>query len=52
VSWETYEKIQRMLDDNRAEYTRDRTRGIPREGAALLQGLVYCCRRPCKNEEK
>ena len=42
VSWETYEKIQRMLDDNRAEYTRDRTRGIPREGAALLQGLVYC----------
>src|SRR5262245_47417611 len=41
VSWETYEKIQRMLDDNRAEYTRDRTRGIPREGAALLQGLVY-----------
>src|SRR5262249_56349200 len=24
VSWETYEKIQRMLDDNRAEYTRDR----------------------------
>lgn len=42
VSWETYEKIQRMLDDNRAEYTRERTRGVPREGAALLQGIVYC----------
>lgn len=42
IAWETYERIQRMLDDNRAEYTRDRTRGTPREGAALLQGIVYC----------
>lgn len=42
ISWETYEKIQAMLDDNRAEYTRARTRGVPREGAALLQGIVYC----------
>jgi hypothetical protein len=32
LSWETYEKIQQMLDDNRAEYTRDRTRGAaPRD---------------------
>jgi DNA invertase Pin-like site-specific DNA recombinase len=42
LSWETYEKIQQMLDDNRAEYTRERTRGVPREGAALLQGIVFC----------
>ncbi len=42
ISWETYEMIQRMLDDNRAEYTRERTRGVPREGAALLQGIAYC----------
>jgi DNA invertase Pin-like site-specific DNA recombinase len=42
ISWEQYEKIQAMLDDNRLEYTRERTRGVPREGTALLQGIVYC----------
>jgi len=42
IDWATYEQIQGMLDDNRAEYTRERTRGVPREGAALLAGLVYC----------
>jgi excisionase family DNA binding protein len=31
-----------MLRDNYAEYDRNRTRGVPREGAALLHGLVYC----------
>jgi hypothetical protein len=31
-----------MLKDNYAEYDRNKTRGIPRRGAALLQGLVYC----------
>ncbi len=42
IDWPTYEQIQGMLDDNRAEYTRERTRGVPRDGAALLAGLVYC----------
>ena len=42
ISWPQYERIQAMLDENRSEYTRDRTRGVPREGSALLQGLVYC----------
>ncbi len=42
ISWETYEQIQAMLKDNYAEYDRNKTRGIPRPGAALLQGLVYC----------
>jgi len=42
IDWATYEQIQGVLDDNRAEYTRERTRGVPREGAALLAGLVYC----------
>jgi hypothetical protein len=42
ISWPQYERIQAMLDENRNEYTRDRTRGVPREGSALLQGLVYC----------
>jgi hypothetical protein len=42
ISWETFEKIQSMLADNYAEYDRNRTRGVPRPGAALLQGLIYC----------
>jgi hypothetical protein len=31
-----------MLKDNYAEYDRHKTRGVPRPGKALLQGLVYC----------
>jgi hypothetical protein len=31
-----------MLQDNHAEYDRNKTRGIPRPGKALLHGLVYC----------
>src|SRR5215216_4021808 len=42
VSWETFETIQARLRDNYAEYDRNKTRGIPRDGEALLHGLVYC----------
>jgi DNA invertase Pin-like site-specific DNA recombinase len=42
VSWAQFEKIQAMLQDNYSEYERNRTRGIPRPGKALLQGLVCC----------
>jgi DNA invertase Pin-like site-specific DNA recombinase len=42
VSWETFEKIQAMLRDNYAEYDRNKTRGVPRAGQALLHGLLYC----------
>src|SRR3954463_13810604 len=42
VSWETFEKIQAMLRDNYAEYDRNKTRGVPRDGEALLHGIVYC----------
>src|SRR6266545_24598 len=42
VSWETFERIQALIHDNRAEYDHNRTRGVPREGAALLHGIVYC----------
>ena len=42
ISWETFEKIYQMLRDNYHEYDRNRTRGVPREGKALLQGIVYC----------
>src|SRR2546425_1580148 len=42
ISWETSLQIQAMLKDNHAEYDRNKTRGIPRPGKALLHGLVYC----------
>lgn len=42
VAWETYLRIQAMLRDNYAEYDRAQNRGVPRDGKALLQGLVYC----------
>jgi DNA invertase Pin-like site-specific DNA recombinase len=42
ISWETYEHIRVQLMDNYAEYDRNKTRGIPRPGAALLHGIVCC----------
>jgi DNA invertase Pin-like site-specific DNA recombinase len=42
IPWTTFEQIQTMLKDNHAEYDRNKTRGIPRPGKALLHGLVYC----------
>jgi DNA invertase Pin-like site-specific DNA recombinase len=42
ISWDVFEKIQAMLRDNYSEYTRNKTRGVPREGKALLHGLLYC----------
>ena len=40
VPWATHEKIQAMLRDNRAEYEKLKTRGVPRDGAALLHGIA------------
>jgi DNA invertase Pin-like site-specific DNA recombinase len=42
IDWATYEKIQAMIRDNYSEYDRNRTRGIPRPGKALLHGIVHC----------
>lgn len=42
ISWATYEHIQAMLKENYAEYDRNRTRGVPRPGKALLHGIVAC----------
>lgn len=42
VEWEIFEEIQAMLKDNHAEYDRNKTRGVPRAGKALLHGIVYC----------
>jgi hypothetical protein len=42
ITWETFEKIQEMLKNNYAIYDKENAPGIPRAGAALLHGLVYC----------
>jgi DNA invertase Pin-like site-specific DNA recombinase len=44
VTWETFARIAAILDDNYAAYEHNRRRGVPRHGAALLQGMVYCGR--------
>ena len=42
IDWKTFERIQTMLRDNRAEYLLNKTRGTPRDGAALLHGIAWC----------
>ena len=42
IAWETFEQIQQMLVENYAAYDRNKSRGVPRDGAALLHGMVYC----------
>ena len=44
VDWATYERIQAILADNRAEYMRTKSRGSPRDGELLLQGIAWCAR--------
>ena len=44
LDWLSFERVQAMLSDNHAEYRRNQTRGIPRDGAAALQGIVWCGR--------
>jgi DNA invertase Pin-like site-specific DNA recombinase len=42
ISWEQYEENQRRLRENAQANGQDRRRSPPREGPALLQGLVIC----------
>lgn len=42
IPWNTFERIQAMLADNSAQYDRNKTRGVPRPGKALLHGIVHC----------
>ncbi len=43
ITWEQFQRNQRRLLDN-CTFDRQERRGAPREGAALLQGLVLCGR--------
>jgi DNA invertase Pin-like site-specific DNA recombinase len=42
ISWEQYEQNQRRLRENAQACGHDRRNSPPREGPALLQGLVLC----------
>jgi DNA invertase Pin-like site-specific DNA recombinase len=42
ISWEQYEDNQRQLHENAQARGDDRRKSPPREGPALLQGLVLC----------
>jgi DNA invertase Pin-like site-specific DNA recombinase len=42
IDWATFEKIQAMIQDNYSEYDKNKTRGVPRPGKALLHGILYC----------
>jgi DNA invertase Pin-like site-specific DNA recombinase len=42
IGWDTFATIQAMIRDNHSEYDRNKTRGVPRPGKALLHGLVFC----------
>jgi DNA invertase Pin-like site-specific DNA recombinase len=42
IDWDTFVSIQAMVRDNHSEYDRNKSRGVPRRGKALLHGIVYC----------
>lgn len=44
ISWEEYEQNQKCLSDSAQACGADRRKGSPREGPAILQGLVICGR--------
>jgi DNA invertase Pin-like site-specific DNA recombinase len=44
IDWPVYEKIRSIIQDNRAEYMRLKTRGSPRDGGLLLHGIAWCAR--------
>jgi DNA invertase Pin-like site-specific DNA recombinase len=44
ITWEEFQQNQRRLRENSAAHGADRHRSPPREGPALLQGLVMCGR--------
>jgi DNA invertase Pin-like site-specific DNA recombinase len=44
IDWDEYEQNQRRLHDNCQSYGVDRRKSPPREGPALLQGMLLCGR--------
>ena len=44
ISWDEFERNEQRLHESAQAMGADRRRGAPREGPALLQGLVLCAR--------
>ncbi len=44
ISWEQFQRIQKMLEDNASGFQTPRRRGAPKRGPALLAGLLRCQR--------
>jgi hypothetical protein len=44
IAWEEFQRNQKRLNDNAQILGKDRRHGPPREGPALLQGLILCGR--------
>ncbi len=44
ISWEQFEDNQKRLQENAQAYSTERKKSPPREGPALLQGMVLCGR--------
>src|SRR5262245_26804223 len=42
IDWDTFVTIQDLIRHNHSEYDRNKSRGVPRPGKALLHGIVYC----------
>ena len=42
ISWSDFERNQRRIEETAKAFGQDRRHGPPREGPALLQGLVVC----------
>ena len=42
IPWETYERIEAMIHENSSLYDRNKRRGVPRPGKALLSDIVFC----------
>ncbi|NOR23980.1 MAG: recombinase family protein [Desulforhopalus sp.] len=42
ITWEDYEENERRLQENAATYGKNNPKTPPREGPALLQGIVIC----------
>jgi DNA invertase Pin-like site-specific DNA recombinase len=42
ISWEQFEENQKRLRENAQAYSTERKKSPPREGPALLQGIVLC----------
>ncbi|KPH85079.1 recombinase family protein [Komagataeibacter intermedius] len=44
IDWQTYLKIRHIMNDNKVDYMRTNSRGVPRNGGLLLHGIVRCAR--------